>query len=263
MNPDFVTGFSDAESSFIIGISKHPTCKTGWNVTPTFAICLHYKDLALLKRIQSFFLVGNIVINKTKGTVRFSVNSIKDIINVIIPHFMQYQLLSKKKADFELFKLVAEAVNRKEHLTTEGLHKIISIRASMNRGLTEVLKKAFPNVTPCLRPKVELPKNIDPFWFVGFVEGEGCFEVKINNPTEYKPSGQILLRFTLTQHSRDSLLMNIFTQSLGCGRLNKVSNLARLVVTKFSDIQLKIIPFFAKYSLQGSKRQDYHGSYAK
>jgi hypothetical protein len=58
------------------------------------------RDLALLKRIQSYFGVGNIVFNKTKGTVRFSVNSIKDITGVVIPHFMQYPLLSQKRADF-------------------------------------------------------------------------------------------------------------------------------------------------------------------
>jgi hypothetical protein len=116
LHPYYVTGFSDAEACFIVGISKHATCKTGWNVTVVFTIHLHHKDLALLKLIQSFFGgVGSIVFNKTKGTVRFSVNSIKDIINVIIPHFMLYQLISKlqKRADFELFKLVAEMVYRK------------------------------------------------------------------------------------------------------------------------------------------------------
>lgn len=43
----------------------------------------------------------------------------------------------------------------KEHLTTEGLKKIVSIRASMNNGLTEVLKEAFPNIISENRPKIE------------------------------------------------------------------------------------------------------------
>jgi hypothetical protein len=162
LHPYYVTGFTDAEGNFTVGISKHATCKSGWNITTVFAIHVHQKDLALLKLIQSFFGVGNIVFNKTKGTVRFSVNSIKDIINVIIPHFMQYQLISQKRADFELFKLVAEMVYRKEHLTMEGLHKIVSIRASINNGLTENLKTAFPNVNSVVRPLVKPTEKSDP-----------------------------------------------------------------------------------------------------
>ena len=38
--------------------------------------------------------------------------------------------------------MVNEIMKRKEHLTIEGLHKIIAIRASMNRGLSEKLKLA-------------------------------------------------------------------------------------------------------------------------
>jgi hypothetical protein len=32
-----------------------------------------------------------------------------------------------------------------EHLTIEGIQKIVNIRASLNKGLTTVLKTAFPN----------------------------------------------------------------------------------------------------------------------
>lgn len=149
MNPNYVTGFSDAESCFSVGISKHATSKTSWNVGVAFAIHLHMKDLALLKRIQSYFGVGNLVFNKTKGTVRFSVNSIKDLTGVIIPHFMQYPLLSQKRADFELFKLIVEMVARKEHLTMEGLHKVLSIRASINNGLSERFKTFFSQCQSC------------------------------------------------------------------------------------------------------------------
>lgn len=59
-------------------------------------------------------------------------------------------------------------MNKKEHLTSEGLNKVVSIRASMNLGLTEVLTQSFPNVTPINRPTVEATENIDPDWLVGF-----------------------------------------------------------------------------------------------
>jgi hypothetical protein len=58
----------------------------------------------------------------------FIVAKTEDLNNIIIPHFTKY-LLTQKQADFELFKLVVDMVKRKEHLTEEGLIKIISIRA--------------------------------------------------------------------------------------------------------------------------------------
>ena len=51
-----------------------------------------------------------------------------------------------------------------KHLTPEGLRKIVAIRAAMNRGLSEKLKLAFPDVVPVERPEFQglLPQTIDP-----------------------------------------------------------------------------------------------------
>jgi hypothetical protein len=50
--------------------------------------------------------------------------------------------------------MVLEIISRKEHLTIEGLHKIVAIKASMNKGLSNVLKEAFPNIISMPRPLV-------------------------------------------------------------------------------------------------------------
>lgn len=105
--------------------------------------------------------MGTIRIDTINKTVKYSVDSHKDLMNVIIPHFIKYPLLTKKRADFELFKSVAELISNKEHLTKEGLDKIVAIRASINIGLSPELKAAFPNFTPVSRPEFELSKNVD------------------------------------------------------------------------------------------------------
>jgi hypothetical protein len=43
---------------------------------------------------------------------------------------------------------------RKEHLTQKGLIAIVNIRASINLGLSDELKEAFPNTVPVKRPTV-------------------------------------------------------------------------------------------------------------
>ena len=59
---------------------------------------------------------------------------------------------------------VIELMERREHLTIEGLHKILAIRASMNHGLSPKLKLAFPDIVPqiVVRPLVENQKVHDP-----------------------------------------------------------------------------------------------------
>jgi hypothetical protein len=64
-------------------------------------------------------------------------------------------LITQKRADFLLFKRAFEIIQRKEHLTPEGFRKILSIKASLNLGLSETLKQTFPEIVPVSRPKIE------------------------------------------------------------------------------------------------------------
>jgi hypothetical protein len=162
LNPFFVTGFSDGEACFHLAIGKNSKYKNGYYVNPGFSIVLHKKDKLLLEKFQEY--LGGVGTLKTiKNFVQFRVFSIKDL-NVIIAHFEQYPLITKKQADYMLFKEALDLIKNKEHLTLEGLQKIINIRASMNKGLPESLKIAFPNVIPDYRTKfiVRLPEKIDP-----------------------------------------------------------------------------------------------------
>ena len=136
----FVTGFADAESCFTFSVGLCPRnnkMKAGWQVNQSFQITLHQKDKALLELIKSNF--GNIgyITSEIKDSLQYQISSLKDLTNVIIPHFERYPLITQKRADFELFKMVVEIMNRKEHLTNEGLQKIVNIRAIINKGLSD------------------------------------------------------------------------------------------------------------------------------
>jgi hypothetical protein len=160
LDPFFVTGFSDAECSFVVGIYKNSDYKTSRQVYSVFEIGLSIRDLALLKQIQSFFGCGKIRLRKDCAV--FFVKSQNDLINIIIPHFVKYPLLTQKRADFELFKQIVEMMIRKEHLTLDGLRKIVSIKASLNQGVSGELKKAFADITPVPRSIIPLMPVPDP-----------------------------------------------------------------------------------------------------
>jgi hypothetical protein len=116
-------------------------------------ISLHLKDTNILKSIQNFFGVGYIYLKKEENLATYIVQS-KDGLDIIIKHFNSYPLISNKFADYLLFKQAFELFKNKEHLTPEGLIKILAIKASINRGLPEKLQVTFPNVVPVDRPRV-------------------------------------------------------------------------------------------------------------
>jgi LAGLIDADG DNA endonuclease family protein len=130
----------------------------------------------------------------------------------------------------------------------EGIKKIISIRASLNKGLSPF--NHFPKLVPCERPQVETPETFDPFLILGFVEGEGCFYVKKQKKLANNKLGFTLF-FILSQHSRDRKLLISLIKYLGCGRLEETSKIARLVINIFDDIHKILLPFFVKYPLIG------------
>lgn len=165
----------------------------------------------------------------------------------------------KKKADFYLFRKAVEIVNNGEHVTKEGLDKIVAIKASMNWGLSEDIKKAFPDVSAYERPSFKLPSVFDCNWLAGFAEGESNFAIRVSTSVTNKLGKSVSLRFTITQHERDILLMNSIEKFFSCGQVKKrtAQPYVDFIVTNFTDNNEKIIPFFEKYPLMGCKKLNY------
>lgn len=254
LDPWFLTGFTDAEGCFFIGLTKSTRVNKKWEIQPSFKIELHIKDLELLRLIQKLFNVGNIKIFKDKAA--YYVSSLKDIA-IVINHFENYPLVTKKHRDFLLFKAVIQLMDNKEHLTEEGLLKIISIRASLNKGLSERLKASFPNIVPALKPSVTDIYIRDPQWLAGFITGEGCFLVDIYK-AKTKIGVGVTLRFKIAQHNRDLDLLRYLVTYFDCGSVQKSGDLVgEFRVAKFENLILKIIPFIEKYPILGSKALDF------
>ena len=72
-----------------------------------------------------------------------------------------------------------------------------------------------------------------------------------------KETDNIGLRFVITQHSKDSVLLDNISNDLACGKCYSSRNEVNLIVSTFSDINNKIISLFNKYPLLGTKKEDY------
>jgi hypothetical protein len=155
-------------------------------------------------------------------------------------------------------------VEGKEHLSVEGLNKIVSIKSCMNgNGLSDKLKKEFPALPIMTRPIWEVSslgeKAIyDPCWLAGFIDAEGCFFVHIRKSAGYKVGYQVSLIFQVSQDMKDKELLQILVKFFGCGKVwasNK--KIGAFKVESVKDILTKVIPLLESAPLLGTKAKDY------
>ncbi len=260
LDPWWITGFTDAEGSFGLYLYKNSKFKTGWHAYLVFSISLHEKDRDILSQILNFFSFGGIH-NHGSNSLNYTVKSLNEL-QIIIDHFDKYPLMTSKLKDYKLFKLAYNIFINKEHLSVEGIEKLVAIKSSMNLGLNPELKLAFPAISnqkniylDCFSIfKTNIKKIPYPYWVSGFTSGEGNFMIDIIKSKSSKLGITAGLRFTITQHSRDKQLMISLIDFFNCGHLNiRNNNCFNLTIRKFTDLDTKIIPFFSKYPIIGDK----------
>lgn len=78
----------------------------GWRIQLSFQIKLNNRDYDLLTLIRDYFGVGTIS-KYTSNSSIYSVTKVDDLVSIIFPHFDKYPLLTKKWADYQLFKAIA------------------------------------------------------------------------------------------------------------------------------------------------------------
>ena len=100
--------------------------------------------------------------------------------------------------------------------------------------------------------------NLTAQWIVGFVDGEGCFHVGINQNQAMTLGVQVLPEFTVVQHEVDEQVLHGLKEYFGCGvvRVNHGTRLSYRVRGQ-ANLRDRIIPFFEKHKLKTRKRVDF------
>ena len=100
--------------------------------------------------------------------------------------------------------------------------------------------------------------NLNAQWIVGFVDGEGCFHVGINQNESMSLGVQVLPEFTVVQHEVDEQVLYNLKNYFGCGVVRK-NHGTRLCyrVRGQANLRDRIIPFFEKHKLKTRKRVDF------
>lgn len=94
-------------------------------------------------------------------------------------------------------------------------------------------------------------------WMTGFIDGEGCFYIGIFKNLTMSIGYQVQLTFSITQHSRDKVLLNDCISFFGGGTvvpqgLNKYQYRLRSI----DDFEKVLFPMLDQYPLLTQKRHD-------
>lgn len=186
IDPWFITGLFDGEGYFVVSFTKNPRYTARCHVQARVQIKMHEIDRSLIEKFNIFFGIGSISKVNNRLMVEYRVNTLNDIINIIIPHFDNYPLKTKKYRDYLLLKKIILLMLKDEHKSIKGIQKIVNIKASLNTGLSKNLKEVFPHTIPIykdvsLTSTEETNKNnlLNPKWVPGFCAGESNFYISV------------------------------------------------------------------------------------
>jgi hypothetical protein len=199
----------DGEGSFGVSIFQDKT-KIGYSVKITFKLTQHIRDVALFKFIQGWLGCGLIYESPKNSRVDFVITKFQDLTDILIPKLNKYPLQGVKKLNFEDFKLVAELMKNKEHLSLDGLNKIRKIKSGMNTGRIIVNENNINNNNSLIshlgRQKPSLISSINKI--VGSALQKRSFHTRVKGIDRIGP------------HNKDTLEV-IIGSLLGIGKANR------------------------------------------
>jgi len=143
----WVVGFVDGEGCFSVPVFRNRTCRLGWQVQPEFTVVQGARSVSVLYRLKDVFGCGAVGCNgrhdnHREDFYRFRVSSHADLVAEIIPFFEANPLRTAKANDYRVFAEVVRMMQKRLHLTEEGLASIAGLAASMNHRRTRVLESS-------------------------------------------------------------------------------------------------------------------------
>lgn len=95
------------------------------------------------------------------------------------------------------------------------------------------------------------------FYFAGFADGEGSFNVSFRKRDDYQLPWKVSLCFNISQ--KDKVILALFKRWLQCGTLrSRPDGIWYFEVNNFNAIWENVIPFFKKYHfLSAKKKRDF------
>jgi hypothetical protein len=152
----FLAGLIEGEGSLCVSIKEHPSSRFGYLVQPEFFLYQHKIRRGLLELAGSVFETGRIFPKHgNEDVLVFSILGRRRILATVIPFHERYMAFSCKKRDFQLFREIVVAMDRKEHHEAHGMVEIVKKAYQMNmcgkqrkRPMGTVIERILRDYTP-------------------------------------------------------------------------------------------------------------------
>ncbi len=198
LSPWWVTGITDAkwEGNFSINFNANSN-----KIHASFKITQKSHSKGILLSIKKFFGCGVICKdNNNESADKFVVNKVEDLLNVILPHFDIYPLVSSKHLDYLDFRKAVGLFKNGSRFVSENKDLILYIKQGMNKSRSFEERWKFYKFT-------EIP-TLEPEWIQAFIDGEGSFQFLTSDTVNRGKSYlQVYSRLEIAQNSHDIKLL--------------------------------------------------------
>ena len=133
IDAQWIVGFVDGEGCFHVGINAHADMSAGFQVLPEFTVVQHRRDIQVLHALKAYFGCGVVRVNHDER-MAYRVRGLEHLTQRIAPFFMKHPLKTSKNIDFLKFRDVLLMMDKRIHLSAEGVSQIRLIAQQMNRG---------------------------------------------------------------------------------------------------------------------------------
>ena len=163
LNPNYISGLTQSDGSFSCGISIIKSKKGNkLRFRPKFDLCLDKDSINALNAIKQYFGCGQITNEQPDRSVSFIVSNLKDLKNIIIPHFFNYPVFFNKLHAFQLLVNIVNLMEDKKEYRDNAtiLRSAISMNTASRRTkeqiniLYSIIGISFDKILP------KIPYNI-------------------------------------------------------------------------------------------------------
>lgn len=213
----------------------------------------------MLEQINAYFNNIGIIVPKTSdNTLNLRISGLTNCL-IVRDHFINFPLFTYKLVYFQLWSMIIDLVQAKQHLTWLGLLKIVGIKEHFKGGLSEKLLLNFPNYIP-ISPPVYNPllflMNIH--WICGFINSDGSFSLSVRKSARSKLGERCSFEISISQHTISLIVLDRIQSFLSFGSVKPKSDKPayRFRISSLNDVN-NFICSFKEAQFLGAKALDY------
>jgi len=180
-------------------------------------------------------------------------------LNIIIPHFQAYPLLTSKSVTFTVWALAVSLFAQGAHKTTEGFMKILSIYAAIGRGASNNVLANFPTLIPYTLPVYNptvTANTLNGWWMSGYCTIDCYFSCYVTAGFwKVNPYQKLRIQWSISANVAELLLIRVIADYLDARLYLRTSGQRVDINITSLEGALTLVNFFNNFPLQSNFKQ--------